>query len=127
MGYRSDVGLALTRLGVETLENRLASPDVGEEVRKRIREFLDHAEKHAKDEKNGEEAWYWDYLKWYTDDPVHFPEVDFIEKLVAELAYEDFRFIRIGEDYDDTEMWGGFWENPFDMELGRYISFSEAV
>ena len=49
MGYRSDVGLALTRLGVETLENRLASPEVGEEVRKRIREFLDHAEKHAND------------------------------------------------------------------------------
>ena len=127
MGYRSEVGLALTRVGVETLENRLASSELGEEVRKRIREFLDHADKHAKDEKSSEEAWYWDYLKWYTDDPVYFPEVDFIEKLISELPYEDFRFIRIGEDYDDTEMRGGFWENPFDMELGRYISFSEAV
>ena len=127
MGYRSEVGLALTRLGVETLEKRLASPEHDGEVRKRIREFLDNAEKHAKDEKSGEEAWYWDSLKWYTDDPEHFPEVDFIEKLLAELAYEDFRFIRIGEDYEDTEMRGGFWENPFDMELERYISFSEAV
>ena len=127
MGYRSEVGLALTRLGAETLENRLASPGIEEEDRQRIREFLDHADKHAKDEEIGHEAWYWDYLKWYTDDPVHFPEVDFIEKLLAELAYEDFRFIRIGEDYDDTEMRGGFWENPFDMELGRYIGFSQAV
>ncbi|WP_308620978.1 hypothetical protein [uncultured Desulfovibrio sp.] len=38
-----------------------------------------------------------------------------------------FRFIRIGEDYDDTEVRGGFRENPFDMELGRSISFSQAV
>lgn len=71
--------------------------------------------------------WYWDYLKWYTDDPVHYTEVDFIEQLISGLPYGDFRFIRIGEDYDDTEVRGGFWENPFDMELGRYISFSEAV
>ncbi|MBD5626229.1 MAG: hypothetical protein HDQ90_01800 [Desulfovibrio sp.] len=127
MGYRSNVGLALTRLGVETQENSLASPEVGEEVRKRIREFLDHPDKHAKDEASGQEAWYWDYLKWYTDDPVYFPEVDFIEKLLAELSNEDFRFIRIGEDCDDIEMRGSFWKNPFDMELGRYISFSEAV
>ena len=127
MGYRSEVGLALTRQGVETLEKRLAAPDIDEEVRLCIREFLDHSDKHAKDEESGHEAWYWDYLKWYADDPVHFPEVDFIEKLLSELSYEDFRFIRIGEDYDDTEMRGGFWENPFDMELGRYISFSEAV
>ena len=127
MGYRSDVGLALTKEGAETLEKRLALPELEEGVRQRIREFLDHADKHAKDEERGHGAWYWDYLKWYTDDPVHFPEVDFIEKLLSELPYEDFRFIRIGEDYDDTEMRGGFWENPFDMELGRYISFSEAV
>lgn len=127
MGYRSEVGLALTRKGVEALENRLASPEIGEEVRQRIREFLDHTDKHAKDEESGQEAWYWEYLKWYTDDPAHFPEVDFIEKLMAELPDGDFRFIRIGEDYDDTEMRGSFWENPFDMELGRYISFSAAV
>lgn len=127
MGYRSDVGLALTRHGVETLENRLASLEIGEEVRKRIREFFAYADKHAKDEEIGHEAWYWDYLKWYAYDPAHFPEVDFIEKLLSELSYEDFRFIRIGEDYDDTEMRGGFWEKPFDIELGRYIGFSQAV
>ena len=127
MGYRSDVGLALTRHGVETLENRLASPELGEEVRKRIREFFAYADKHAKDEESGHEAWYWDYLKWYADDSAHFPEVDFIEELIAELSDGDFRFIRIGEDYDDTEMRGGFWENPFDMELERYISFSQVV
>ena len=46
---------------------------------------------------------------------------------VQKLMAPAFRFIRIGEDYDDTEVRGGFRENPFDMELGRSISFSQAV
>ena len=48
----------------------------------------------------------------------------FIEQLMAELPDEDFRFIRIGEDYDDTEMRGGFWDDPFGMELTRSITFA---
>ena len=122
MGYRSEVGLALTKDGVEVLERKLASPELRQEIRELIREFFDNADKHAKEEKRGQEAWYWDYRKWYTE----FPEVAFLEQLISELPDKDFRFIRIGEDYDDTEVRGGFWENPFDMELGRYISFSEA-
>ena len=123
MGYRSEVGLALTKNGVDTLKRRLASPELGQEIRQVIRYFFDHADKHAKDEDGGQEAWYWDYRKWYTE----FPEVDFIEQLMSELPDGDFRFIRIGEDYDDTEMRGGFWDNPFGMELTRSISFSDVV
>ena len=127
MGYRSDVGLALTKEGVEALENRLASPETDEEARRRISEFFDYADKHAKDEERGHEAWYWSWYKWYPDDPVCFPEVDFVEKLMAELVDDNFRFIRIGEYYDDIEVRGCFWENPFDMEVKRHIGFSEAV
>ena len=126
MGYRSEVGLALTKEGVEALEIKLASPEIEEGDRQRIREFFAYADKHAKDEERGHEAWYWGWYKWYPDDPVCFPEVDFVEKLMAELVDDNFRFIRIGEYYDDIEVRGCFWENPFDMELGRYISFSEA-
>ena len=124
MGYRSKVALALTSKGVGTLENRLASSEICEEVRKRIQEFLDHPDKHTRDEDTGQEAWYWDSLKWYTDDPVHFPDVDFIEKLLSEMPYGDYRFIRIGEDYDDTEMRGAFWESSLSMEVVKYINFS---
>lgn len=127
MGYRSEVGLALTKNGVEILQRRLAAPEIGAEARQRIEEFFQYADKHARDKENGHEAWYWDYLKWYTEDPENYPEVDFIEQLMAELEDEDFRFLRVGEDYDDTEVRGCFWENPFDMELLRGISFSAAV
>ena len=56
-----------------------------------------------------------------------FPEVDFIEQLMAELEDEDFRFLRIGEDHDDTEVRGCFREKLFDMELLRGSSFLAAV
>ncbi|MBD5416515.1 MAG: hypothetical protein HDR50_02345 [Desulfovibrio sp.] len=120
MGYRSEVGLALTKKGVENLKQRLANPELSQEIREVVREFFDCADKHAKDEEDGQEAWYWDYRKWY----MGFPEVDFIEQLLSELPDEDFRFIRIGEDYDDTEMRGGFWDDPFGMELTRSITFA---
>ena len=123
MGYRSDVGLALTKAGVDAMHRKLAHHSLGEESRKIIVNFFNNADKHNR-EKSGEEGWFWGYIKWYTDDPVYYPEVDFIEKLLAELDEEDFRFIRIGEDYDDTDVRGTFWENPFDLELGRCITFA---
>lgn len=127
MGYVSEVALALTRQGAETMRRKLASPEISQKAKESIQDFLDHADKCAKDKESGHEAWSWEYLKWYRDEPEYYPEVDFIDKLMAELEEEDFRFIRIGEDYDDTEVRGLFCENPFDLELGRSISFSQAV
>ena len=46
--------------------------------------------------------------------------------LMNELEDEDYRFIRIGEEYDDTEVHGGFWENPFGLELNRSIALGKA-
>ena len=57
-------------------------------------------------------------VKWYED----FSDVSFIENLLAELDWKDFLFIRIGEDYDDTEVRGDFWDNPFELGLTRKIS-----
>ena len=36
---------------------------------------------------------------------------------MVDLDDEDYRFIRIGEEYDDNESRGAFWENPFGMSL----------
>ncbi len=121
--FSSEVGLALTRAGVEAMQRKLSDHALEEEIRTCVADFFNTSEKHRKEE-SGEEAWYGDYLKWYTDDPEYFPEVDFIEKLLSELEDEDFRVIRIGEDNDDTDVRGTFWENPFDMELGRCITFA---
>ena len=36
MGYRSEVGLVLTRAGVDVLNKKLADPEVSEETRKEV-------------------------------------------------------------------------------------------
>ena len=51
----------------------------------------------------------------------------FREQLMVELEDGDVRFLRVGEDHDDTEVRGCFREKPFAMELLRGISFSAAV
>ena len=48
-------------------------------------------------------------------------------EVLKELDDEYYRFIRIGEEDDDTEMSGRFWNNPFDMYLTRGINFQPAA
>lgn len=122
MGYRSDAGLALTRVGIEKMMAALSG--VSRETRNEVENLFRHAIKHAIEPDDGAEAWDWENLKWYTDDPHYYPDIDFIEELIAELDAEDFRLIRVGEDYDDTEVRGDFWENPFDLEIARAITMS---
>lgn len=119
MGYYSDVGLCLTAAGKLALDMALTeaeknNPDVTD-----IKNMLDSAEVRT-DADSGTVAYLWENTKWYDD----FPEVRFIESLLQELDGVDFLFIRAGEDSDDTEMYGTFWENPLDMRLTRGIVFS---
>lgn len=107
---------------MDTLNKKLAAPETSEETRKEVQDLLSQADSHYSDSNSGAEVWHWAWSKWYS----HFPEVAFVESLMDEMDEEDYRFIRIGEDYDDTEVRGGLWENPFDMELSRNIVLAEA-
>ena len=127
MGYRSDVGLALSKNGVESLHTRLDSQEVSDELRSKVNDLLGYAEKHYADKETGAEIWYWEWIKWYGGDCVYYEDIEFIEDTLKTLEFGDYRFIRIGEEYDDTEVAGGFWENPFDFELSREITLSEPV
>ena len=125
MGYYSDVGLALTKTGVDFLQSRLASPEVSKELREEVNTLLDQAERHYTDASSGAEIWYWDWIKWYDSKSYGFQDVCFIMDALDTLEDGNYRFIRIGEEYDDTEVMGGFWENPFDFELTRGMTLSE--
>ena len=102
MGYYSDTALALTDKGVDTLNKKLATPKTSEETRKEVQDLLSQADSHYTDSNSGAAVWHWDWSKWYSD----FPEVAFVESLMNEMNDEDYRFIRIGEDYDATEVRG---------------------
>ena len=61
MGYRSEVGLALTKAGVKTLSKKLQT--VSEERRTAVAAMLGYAEIHYVDGQSGAEAWGWSWLK----------------------------------------------------------------
>lgn len=126
MGYYSEVGLALTAKGVTELHKLLERAEIELAAREEIKGFLGYADHHYTDTDTKAEVWHWKTIKWYTCDPQYYPAVDFLDKPLSTLDEDEFRFIRIGEDYDDTEVRGYFWENPFDLELARSITIRSA-
>ena len=114
MGYRSQVGLCLTGTAAAILKEKIAQCNMQENTF-----MLTHADTHAEDADSGAEMWTWDWVKWYDD----FSEVDFIVTFMAELEWDEYLFIRIGEEHDDNEVSGSFWDNPFEMALSRTIDF----
>jgi hypothetical protein len=119
MGYRSDVGLCLTKTGKEALDTRLAECGSNTEETRQIRRLLTSSGNRREDQDSGAVAWFWESLKWYGD----YSDVAFIENLLRELDDEEYFFIRVGESDDDIEYRGGFQENPFGMCLMRGIGF----
>lgn len=126
MGYRSDVALALTKAGVETLNRKLDEDALNRVKKQHVKELISHAQKHFIDE-SGDESWYWEQIKWYTDWKDDYPEIHFIDSLLRELNEDEFYFIRIGEDYDDVEIRGLWLDNPFEITLCREIIFDNEI
>lgn len=124
MGYYSETAIALTNKGVKTLQDKLdlATP----EIEKEIYSLLNAANQHYVDADSNAEVWHWDFLKWYESEPEFYPDIYFMQELLDSLDDDDYRFIRIGEDYDDTEVRGEFTENPFDLELARSITLQSS-
>jgi len=42
--------------------------------------------------------------------------------LMGKLESDDFLFLRIGEDMNDNEERGSFWDNPFELSILRTIT-----
>lgn len=121
MGYYSEVVLALTGNGVNELHTQLESPTLDNHIRNEVKDLLDCADMHFIDQDSKAEVWHWNSIKWYTDDPEYYADIYFIEEFLKNLDDKDYRFIRMGEDYEDTEVMGYFTNNPFDIEIRRMI------
>jgi len=118
MGYRSDVGLALSKAGAEQLREELRALNKNSETFSETTAFLNATDKHLKHEATGAELYLWSWLKWYE----HYPDVRFMEDLMGKLESDDFLFLRIGEDMNDNEERGSFWDNPFELSILRTIT-----
>lgn len=123
MGYRSDVALLLDKESVMKLQAAITDPALDEETRKEVNNLLDNPEKHLQDADTGAELWYWDSLKWYAD----YPDVSFIENfLYTACDVDNYRFMRVGESWDDIEVEGCMLDDPFDLYMERRIHFEES-
>ena len=121
MGYRSDIGLALTKEAVVTLHQKLSKMDKNSVDYQNVIYMLSYPEKHLTDTDSGAEVYLWNSLKWYHG----YPEIDFFEELMDSLDPEQYLFCRIGENLDDAEERGCFWDNSFNLGILRTITMTE--
>ena len=116
MGYTSRVGICMTKEYAELLHNNIQK--VEHSLREILLDLLSDADVLKDDD--GCQSWYWDCYKWYSDDP----DIAFLESYLESIDWNQFLFLRIGEDLDDVDCMGNFWDNPFGMSLVRDIAFS---
>ena len=115
MGYRSDVVLAVNK---EIMPEFLAYLATNDEAKRMV--FSDHCELNQDYEGEGHLLVAWTGIKWYEG----FPDVDVIEKFTCEMDEdtdnsEMFRFVRVGEEYEDIEVRG----YGFDIHFNRAIDY----
>ena len=110
MGYRSEVVLAVNPDAYAVLTTLLA----------RGGSFFNLFKEARTEPYDGDATVYsWDAIKWYPS----YPEVEAVEDFMSRLEDEDmedsFRFVRVGEDCDDTEQRG----NGFPIYIKKSIEF----
>ena len=115
MGYRSEVVLAVNK---EIMPEFLAYLATNEEARNLVYSHADHLDQDY--EQGGHLLVSWSGIKWYES----YPEIAVIEKFTCEMDGEEdksemFRFIRVGEDYEDIEQRG----YGFDIHVNRAIDY----
>ena len=108
MGYRSEVVLAVNPDAYAVLTTLLA----------RGGSFFNLFKEATTEPYDGDATVYsWDAIKWYPS----YPEVEAVEDFMSRLEDEDmedsFRFVRVGEDCDDTEQRG----NGFPIYIKKSI------
>ena len=107
MGYRSHVMLELKKEQNDIFQALYVSkfPDDAEWLFKCIENYDDEATLYN-----------FDFIKWYDS----FPEVIFVESFLNNLYFEDYRFVRVGEELDDTEERGD--SNYYNLYIRRETS-----
>ena len=113
MGYYSEAVLVFTAKGTETMRSMIDEQQLGMALR--TRNFLEEANMHSIDSKSRAGFSHWLQM---------FEEIACINSVMEELDDEDFLFIRIGEDFEDIEIQGRYWDNPFNLDVVRTVEFS---
>lgn len=123
MGYYSDAALCLSPTGSQRLGDELArarSLENQEDIF-HIESFFDSSA--LKVESEDAVLYVWKRLKWYEHMAAEFPHIRFTRDFVNQLEPQDFLFMRIGEEIEDIEEKGMYFDNPFEARLSLKIEF----
>lgn len=114
MGYRSEVALALTSDAANVLRELCEHQPVLKEL---INENVDEHGWSYPDPDYPHRAvkLRWSGIKWYED----YLNIRMLQSFVNSIDEEEWLLLRIGEESDDTEEHGQFWES--DMYIERSI------
>lgn len=112
MGYYSDVVLMLSLTARQSLQD-MASADES------LGEFLDSA--YCTEFPSGGVLFRWDCEKWYADDDPEFAAIVRLMEFVRGLSPREYRFVRVGEDYDDIVV-EGVLSDPKRIGVSRVIT-----
>ena len=122
MGYYSDVVLALNENGKALLNKKIAElkeqdTETWQAVDSLLNNYVDHKQE---DPISGAIMYNFAMLKWYDS----FTDIGFVVDFINTLSSEDYLFIRIGEDIDDIQREGSFFDNPFNIEVISTIQYA---
>ena len=117
MGYSSRIGICMSQDAAIQLEAKIKL--LCQPLQEDLTSLFEGADVRKQDD--SARAWYWDGFRWYSRDC----DVAFLEDYLAELDWDQYLYIRVGEDLSDIDYHGGFWDNPFGMCLTRGIEFNE--
>ena len=115
MGYYSDASLCIRKDAIARFSAKLAICNLDQ--LKYVGGLLESSD-HMTDPVSGDELWHWKDVKWYDNEGI-----SFMESLMSRLDPRDYLFLRTGEDSDDNEIRGSYWDNPFELCLERRICF----
>jgi len=117
MGYRSEIAIAIHKDVIGEFLTFLKTTEIMHEIFGKYGFTLD---------RDFQSKGHWLFtesqIKWYTDLPDDYPEVDVFEKFFSLMDEEQegkYRFVRIGEENEDIEERGGWYDS--DLHVRRTI------
>lgn len=94
MGYYSQVAIAMRKEEFNTLKNEYEPDNQDLKTLLRVANVKEHSDFVTLE---------WDWIKWYDT----FPEIQAVRKFLRSLDVDiPYKFIRIGEDLEDFEIFG---------------------
>ena len=114
MGYRSKIAIAIHKDVIGEFLTFLKTTKVMHEI------FGQHGFTLDKDFQ-GKGHWLSTEgeIKWYTDNPENYPEVDVFEKFFDLMDEEEtplYRFVRVGEEHGDIEQRGHWYDSDLHVK-----------